>query len=476
VDGTWSMNQVDDVYTYTFTPTDSCYNEFSFTVTVSDSVDTVFTYTDSAVCNAAELPEVSTLDSQDNNGVAGTWAVDQVDDVYTYTFTPTDTCYNEFAFTVTVTDSVATIFDYTDSSVCDVADLPMVDNLQEADNNGVAGTWTVAQTGDDYTYTFTPSGGCYNEFSFMVTVSGSVDTVFDYIDSSVCDAAELPMVSNLNPQDNNGVDGTWSVSQVDDVYTYTFTPTDTCYNEFSFDVNIIDAQEVSFNNLPTSSVCDTADLPRITDLPRTSIEGATGTWMQTNNGNQTYTYEFTLDENQNCYIGTSFTVQITDSLTPEFSFEHTYCQNSSPASLPQTSDNGISGQWLPAVINTAFTNMRLYTFVPHEGQCASSVEVMIEIIDCPDEDIELNIPNVITPNNDGMNDTWFVDGLIEAYPNAQLEIYNRYNKLLYQGIGAENCEWNGTYAGRALPSGSYWYLLKLADGNVKTGHISIIYP
>ena len=331
-------------------------------------------------------------------------------------------------------------------------------------------------TGDVYTYTFTPTGGCYNEFSFVITVTDSVDAEFAYTDSSVCDVAEIPEVSTLASQDNNGVDGTWTLSQIDNVYTYTFTPTGDCYNEFSFDINIVDAQEVSFNNLPTSSVCDRGDLPHITDLPRTSIEGATGTWTQTNNGNQTYTYEFTLDENQGCFVGTSFTVQITDNITPEFSFEHTYCQNSSPSSLPQTSDNGITGQWLPAVINTAFTNMRLYTFVPHEGQCASSVDVMIEIINCPDEDTELNISNVITPNNDGMNDTWFVDGLIEAYPNAQLEIYNRYNKLLYQGIGAENCEWNGTYAGRALPSGSYWYVLKLADGKVKTGHITIIYP
>ncbi|MDG4951548.1 hypothetical protein NLM59_11520, partial [Weeksellaceae bacterium KMM 9724] len=130
----------DDVYTYTFTPTDTCYNEFSFTVTVSDSVDTVFTYTDSAVCDVTELPDVSTLDSQDNNGVAGTWAVSQVDDIYTYTFTPTDTCYNEFIFTVTVSESVDAVFTYTDSAVCDVTELPEVSTLDSQDNNGVDGT------------------------------------------------------------------------------------------------------------------------------------------------------------------------------------------------------------------------------------------------------------------------------------------------------------------------------------------------
>ncbi|MDG4951552.1 hypothetical protein NLM59_11540, partial [Weeksellaceae bacterium KMM 9724] len=103
-------------------------------------VDTVFTYTDSSVCDVTELPEVSTLDSQDNNGVVGTWSVSEVDDVYTYIFTPADNCYNEFNFSVTVSDSVDTVFNYVDSSVCDAAELPAVTNLNTQDNNGVDGT------------------------------------------------------------------------------------------------------------------------------------------------------------------------------------------------------------------------------------------------------------------------------------------------------------------------------------------------
>ncbi|MDG4951544.1 hypothetical protein NLM59_11500, partial [Weeksellaceae bacterium KMM 9724] len=146
---------------------------------------------DSSVCDVAELPEVSTLDPQDNNGVDGTWSVDQSDDVYTYTFTPTGDCYNEFSFVVTITSSVDTVFDYTDSSVCDVADLPLVDDLDPQDNNGVDGTWSMNQVDDVYNYTFTPTDTCYNEFSFTVTVSDSVDTVFTYTDSSVCDVTEL---------------------------------------------------------------------------------------------------------------------------------------------------------------------------------------------------------------------------------------------------------------------------------------------
>ncbi|HAH24217.1 MAG TPA: hypothetical protein DCL77_10770, partial [Prolixibacteraceae bacterium] len=48
------------------------------------------------------------------------------------------------------------------------------------------------------------------------------------------------------------------------------------------------------------------------------------------------------------------------------------------AALPTTSTNGISGSWSPAINNTATTE---YTFTPDEGQCATSVNITIDIND-----------------------------------------------------------------------------------------------
>src|SRR5690606_38850985 len=114
--------------------------------------------------------------------------------------------------------------------------------------------------------------------------------------------------------------------------------------------------------------------------------------------------------------------------------------------LHVVSENGISGNWVPGVINTTFLGSRVYTFIPDPGQCAISHDIVIEVISCENTDNELFIPNVITPNNDGLNDVWYVEG-IENYPQASVQIFNRYNKLLYQGQGPENCNWNGTYLG-----------------------------
>ncbi|WP_435261469.1 PKD-like domain-containing protein [Tenacibaculum sp. nBUS_03] len=87
--------------------------------------------------------------------------------------------------------------------------------------------------------------------------------------------------------------------------------------------------------------------------------------------------------------------------------------------------------------------------------------------------------NEFTPNNDGSNDTLIID-CIENYPNNTLEIFNRWGNLVYSKKQYKNT-WDGTSNGRAniqvedkLPSGTYFYVLDLGNGNkVKKGWIYI---
>ena len=80
--------------------------------------------------------------------------------------------------------------------------------------------------------------------------------------------------------------------------------------------------------------------------------------------------------------------------------------------------------------------------------------------------------NVITPNNDGYNDFWEIKGL-NAYPDSNIQIFNRYGKLLVdQRIGNE-FRWYGTYSGSPVPSGTYWYILEVSDGRRYSGHITV---
>lgn len=81
--------------------------------------------------------------------------------------------------------------------------------------------------------------------------------------------------------------------------------------------------------------------------------------------------------------------------------------------------------------------------------------------------------NMITPNGDGVNDTWIVKN-IHLYPNNELKIYDREGRLVYETIGYNNT-WDGLFNGNPLPEDTYYYVLFLDSGKDKrTGFISIV--
>ena len=80
-------------------------------------------------------------------------------------------------------------------------------------------------------------------------------------------------------------------------------------------------------------------------------------------------------------------------------------------------------------------------------------------------EISTLIPNAISPNGDGKNDVWKLDFLSLLYPNASVEIYNRWGENVYSAEGNYTNPWDGTYKGQLLPVGTYYYILKLNDAN-----------
>ena len=65
-------------------------------------------------------------------------------------------------------------------------------------------------------------------------------------------------------------------------------------------------------------------------------------------------------------------ITITPQVTPTFTQIGPLCQNSTAPALPATSNNGITGTWSPATINTATAGTTTYTFTPTDGQCATT--------------------------------------------------------------------------------------------------------
>lgn len=90
----------------------------------------------------------------------------------------------------------------------------------------------------------------------------------------------------------------------------------------------------------------------------------------------------------------------------------------------------------------------------------------------------MGFPKYFTPNNDGYNDWWNIEGFVNQFTEqSYIEIYDRYGLLLSR-IQPNELGWDGTYNGQLLPTTDYWFVAHLIDelGKVRTfkGHFSLI--
>jgi gliding motility-associated-like protein len=90
------------------------------------------------------------------------------------------------------------------------------------------------------------------------------------------------------------------------------------------------------------------------------------------------------------------------------------------------------------------------------------------------EFIDIEIPNFFTPDGDGQNDTWMPMNL-EAFPEILMVIFDRYGREVYR-MTREDSPWDGLYHNTELPTGDYWYVIKLKadrDDREFIGHFTL---
>lgn len=112
----------------------------------------------------------------------------------------------------------------------------------------------------------------------------------------------------------------------------------------------------------------------------------------------------------------------------------------------------------------------LYTVTTVVNGCTFEDQVLVEVVRLIDP------PNTFTPNGDGINDVWLIDGM-EEYPNAEVLVYDRWGQRVYRSVGYRD-PWDGTNGGRSLPTATYYYHIQLnqLEGRSPpyTGSITII--
>jgi gliding motility-associated-like protein len=98
--------------------------------------------------------------------------------------------------------------------------------------------------------------------------------------------------------------------------------------------------------------------------------------------------------------------------------------------------------------------------------CDSVLVLELSVLDC-----EFEISNILTPNDDGQNDTWKVSDVNKIF-GCEVKIYNRWGELVYKTNDYNN-EWGGTRNNELLPDGVYFYSIKCSDKEY-TGEINLL--
>lgn len=103
------------------------------------------------------------------------------------------------------------------------------------------------------------------------------------------------------------------------------------------------------------------------------------------------------------------------------------------------------------------------TTVVITDECGSSIEV-----DVISEACETIIPNIFTPNNDGENDRFVIEG-IEGYPGSSIQIFNRWgNEVFFDQ------SYDSTWEGDGLSEGTYYYIFIRSDDVRFAGPLQLV--
>lgn len=108
--------------------------------------------------------------------------------------------------------------------------------------------------------------------------------------------------------------------------------------------------------------------------------------------------------------------------------------------------------------------------VTNNAGCSARDSLRIRVIT---ETREIKVPNVFSPNGDGVNDYWLIN-FLNTYANCRVQVFNRYGQKVFESNGYST-PWNGTFKNQPLPFGTYYYVIELRKGmKALTGYVTLV--
>lgn len=128
------------------------------------------------------------------------------------------------------------------------------------------------------------------------------------------------------------------------------------------------------------------------------------------------------------------------------------------------------------LLSNTVTQTYQVTLTDLSTSCSSSgsITISVDTAGCGGTPEDFDTYNGFTPNGDGFNDVWLIDG-INGISDVEVEIFNRWGVLVWSSMQYDNTTnvWRGTgLNGELLPDGTYFYVIR-NNRAVKKGWIEL---
>ena len=180
-----------------------------------------------------------------------------------------------------------------------------------------------------------------------------------------------------------------------------------------------------------------------------------------------------------CYTDTSRDIVVLP--TPQITFAPSYAVEEGYSIVPLKPTTPMAPNliyhWSPATFLNDTTLSTPDVLLPSQDMiytlqvqsltgCTATQDIAVNLL------TDFPVYNTFTPNGLGTNNTWVIPR-IALYPNHHVEVFNRYGQLVFES--RNYTPWDGTYKGKTLPEGTYYYIIELGGvRKPKTGYVTII--
>jgi gliding motility-associated-like protein len=358
-------------------------------------------------------------------------------------------------------------------------------------NNGIASV-TASGGAGSYTYSWSPAGGTGATANNLPAGGPYTCTVTDSLGCSKTTSTSvintgLPPVAGINAS------GSLNFCQGDSIHltgtgggTYSWNTGDataqiTVLNAGTYTVTVTNAcgqatatSTVTIKPLPTPSITGPLSICAGNSAVITAIGGTSYSWntgQTTASINASTAGVYTVTASNACgSVKSTYTLQV-NTVTASFTADSTngfaaftvhFISNSSPNAVSWSWDFGDNTSGTGA--NPTHTYSTTGTFdavltVTDANGCTSSYTVVINVEELPSW---IHIPNVFTPNGDGINDIFFIDS--KGIATMDVKIYDRWGVEMAD-LQSPNQGWDArTKGGSPASDGTYYFMLK-ATGN-----------